>query len=64
MKRVLSILLALCLVVAALPAGALAAGAPTQQEVQERIMAMQPQYPTGTPWSNADYYAWKGGIYS
>lgn len=49
------------MLLAVAPAGALAAGeAPSQEEARSRIMALEGQYPTGTPWSNADSYRAKG----
>lgn len=28
------------------------------------MLALKSDYPEGTPWTNADYYEWKGGIFS
>lgn len=76
MKRFLSALLALCLLLAVLPVSASAAGQPapaaqsaqytsfTEEEVLQRMLALKPQYPNGMPWTNDNYYGWKGGIYS
>ena len=36
----------------------------TQAQAHKAIMAMQEKYPTGTPWTNENYYAWHGGVYS
>ena len=30
----------------------------------EKMIAKKQEYPEGTPWTNANYYAWKGGVYS
>lgn len=38
--------------------------APTPEEVYEKLIAMEEKYPEGTPWTNDNYYGWKGGIYS
>lgn len=27
------------------------------------MLALKSDYPEGTPWTNADYYEWKGGIF-
>ncbi len=35
-----------------------------QQKAHDRIMAMQSKYPEGMRWTNENFYAWKGGIYS
>ncbi len=37
---------------------------PSEQEVYDAILAMKPLYPTGTPWTNENYYDWNGGIYN
>ena len=29
----------------------------------EKMIAKQKEYPEGTPWTNDNYYAWKGGVY-
>ncbi len=34
---------------------------PTEAEVYNRIVAVKARYPHGTRWTNANYYAWKGG---
>lgn len=33
-------------------------------QVYEAIMALQDEYPEGREWTNDNFYAWKGGIYS
>lgn len=35
-----------------------------EDQVYDAIMALQDEYPEGREWTNADFYAWKGGIYS
>ncbi|MCM1112727.1 MAG: leucine-rich repeat protein [Muribaculum sp.] len=35
-----------------------------EKEIYDAIIAMKDKYPEGTPWTNDNYYAWKGGIYS
>lgn len=38
--------------------------APDASEVYSAMISLQSSYPEGTAWSNDNYYAWKGGIYS
>jgi len=35
----------------------------SQSEVYNRMIALKSKYPDGTPWTNANRYNWKGGIY-
>lgn len=42
----------------------LQAAVPTEEEAYEAMMALKDEYYEGRPWTNADFYAWKGGIYS
>ena len=83
-QRLLSTLLALCLVLSLLPGAALAAepeppaaaavsaaAAPAAsarsldaQSVYQAMIALKSRYPEGTPWTNDNYYGWRGGIYS
>ena len=35
-----------------------------EQAAYEAMTALKSQYPNGTPWTNKNYYAWHGGIYS
>lgn len=37
---------------------------PTEAEVYEAVISLQEEYPEGMPWTNANYYAWNGGIFS
>ncbi len=37
---------------------------PSEQEAYEKMFALMEKYPNGTPWTNDNYYEWKGGIYS
>lgn len=37
---------------------------PTEAEAYHQIIAMKNQYPEGTAWTDTNYYAWNGGIYS
>lgn len=32
--------------------------------VYQAMIALKSKYPEGMPWTNANYYAWKGGIYT
>lgn len=34
------------------------------EQVYAKMIALKKKYPEGMPWTNADFYAWKGGIYS
>lgn len=36
----------------------------SEKTVYEKMIAMQNEYPEGMPWTNDNYYAWNGGIYS
>lgn len=36
----------------------------SEAEVYAAMIALKEKYPEGTRWTNANYYAWKGGIYS
>lgn len=61
--RLISMLLVLCMVLALVPCVS-AADELTQEQVYNSMMALQSQYPEGTPWTNANFYNWNGGIYS
>lgn len=41
-----------------------AVAAPDPESVYQAMIAMEKKYPEGTPWTNSNYYGWKGGIYS
>lgn len=64
MKRLLRTALCLLLVIAMLPVPAMAADALTEDAVYQKMIALKEEYPEGTPWTNDNYYAWNGGIYS
>ena len=32
--------------------------------VRAKMVALEEDYPEGTPWTNDNYYSWKGGVYS
>lgn len=36
----------------------------TPQALYESMVALKKDYPEGKPWTNDDYYEWRGGIYS
>lgn len=36
----------------------------TEKEVYSAMISLKKKYPTGTPWSNSNYYDWKGGIFT
>ncbi|MCQ2492617.1 MAG: InlB B-repeat-containing protein [Lachnospiraceae bacterium] len=44
--------------------GRASSAVPTQEQAKDKMLALKSQYPEGTPYTNADYYEWKGGIYS
>ncbi len=60
--RFLSVLLALCLLAAVFVTAF--AAVPTEAQAYERMIALREQYPEGTPWTDENYYPWKGGIYT
>ncbi|MDD6328776.1 MAG: hypothetical protein PUA62_10065, partial [Lachnospiraceae bacterium] len=37
---------------------------PTEAEAYQKMIAMKSSYPEGMTWTNANYYAWKGGVYT
>lgn len=41
-----------------------AAPVPTEEAAYEKMTALKEQYPEQMAWTNDDYYAWNGGIYS
>ena len=41
-----------------------ASKAPTEEEVHAILLSMKGEYYEGRPWTNANSYSWKGGIYS
>ena len=61
--RLTAALLALLLLLSLLTTAALAS-APAESAVYSAMIALKPQYPEGMPWTNANQYAWKGGIFS
>ena len=64
-KRLPALLLALVLAFSLLPGTVFAATAvPTQQEAYEAMIALKSAYPEGMRWTNDNFYAWNGGIYS
>lgn len=44
--------------------GTSAAEKPSQSQVYKTIIEKKKTYPEGMQWTNDNYYAWKGGIYS
>ena len=60
--RLTAALLALLLLLSLLTT--LACAAPAESAVYAAMIALKPQYPEGMPWTNANEYAWKGGIFS
>ena len=61
-KAIFSLILTMCILFSAIPTG-FAAGAPTEREVYESLMAMKEEYPQGTPWTSRNQYGWAGGGY-
>lgn len=37
---------------------------PSQSQAYKKIIAKKKKYPEGMKWTNDNYYAWKGGVYS
>jgi hypothetical protein len=37
---------------------------PTAKDTYEKMIALKEQYPEGMTWTNDNFYAWQGGIYS
>jgi len=64
MNRFLRSFLCLLLVFAMLPVPAFAADALTEETVYQKMIALQEEYPEGTPWTNENFYAWNGGVFS
>ena len=62
-KRFLSLILALCLVLTAVPVG-FAAEAPGSFDAYLTMTKLRGEYPEGTPWTNDNTYQWKGGIFT
>ena len=62
-KRILSLILALCLVLTAVPVG-FAAEAPGSFDAYLTMTKLRGEYPEGTPWTNDNTYQWKGGIFT
>ena len=40
---------------------AVSTAVPTPSQVYQTMIAMKASYPEGMPWTNNDFYAWKGG---
>lgn len=64
MNRFLKSALCLLLVFAMLPVPVRAADALTEDAVYQKMIALKEEYPEGTPWTNENFYAWKGGVFS
>ena len=62
MKKAAVLLFCLALAVL-LPLSALAK-VPTEAEAYSSMIAMKADYPEGMPWTNDNFYAWHGGIFS
>ncbi len=59
--RLTAALLALLLLLSLLTT--LACAAPAESQVYQAMIALKAQYPEGMPWTNANEYSWRGGIY-
>lgn len=61
MKKLIALLITFAMLVSLVPfnVSADSGGTITQEEAYWRIMAMQEDYPTGTPWSNDNMYFWQ-----
>ncbi len=62
-KRLISCILAACLVLTAVPF-VLGAEAPGSFDAYMILTKLRAEYPEGTPWTNDDLYAWKGGVFT
>ena len=63
-RRFLAGLLLLVIFLCRYPVEGKAAQVPTEQQAYEKIIALKESYPEGMTWPHANYYGWKGGIYS
>ena len=63
--RVLALVIAV-ITAASLPLSALAASRDglTEEGVYNAMIALMDEYPEGMPWTNDNFYAWHGGIFS
>lgn len=61
-KTIFSLILTMCMIFSAIPTAS-AAGAPTESQVYEALMAMKEEYPQGSPWTSRSQYSWNGGGY-
>lgn len=71
-KRFLALVLALIMCLSLLPGTAVLADSTpasgesvvTESQAYQAMIALKGSYPEGMSWTNANYYGWKGGIYS
>ena len=59
-----AIFVILCFLLFAILLPVTASAAPTEAEAYSRMIAMKEEYPEGREWTNANHYAWKGGVFS
>lgn len=64
MKRLASFCISILMLLILLPSQSAAAADLSEESVRAAMLAMEKQYPEGTPFDNGNYYAWKGGIFS
>ncbi len=64
MKRLASFCISILMLLILLPSQSAAAADLSEESVRAAMLAMEKQYPEGTPFSNSNFYQWKGGIFS
>ena len=64
MKRLASFCISILMLLILLPSQSAAAADLSEESVRAAMLAMEKQYPEGTPYDKGNYYAWKGGIFS
>lgn len=61
-KRLLALVLALCLVVSMAVPGYAAQIMPSEMDIYLTMSAFRSTHPEGTPWTNENSYTWKGSV--
>ena len=64
MKRLASFCISILMLLILLPSQSAAAADLSEESVRAAMLAMEKQYPEGTPFNNSNFYQWKGGIFS
>ncbi len=63
MKRILCIILCVCMLSALLPLASASEEYPTELEIYKELIALKTKYPEGMKWSLANSYGWDAGLY-